>query len=217
MIETSGEAVTVQVGGYPSALVLSRDATRAYVTNYGDGSLSVIDIDPVSESCYTVTTTLDAARCWATGVLLSGDGNRAYAVDEQDGHLSVIDTASGSPTRDTVIATVELGEPPTAVRVAPNGRWVYTINHFDHAVWAVHTATNRAAAIRLPAYPYRISLSPNGSRLYASLCEDGSMCVIDTDPSSSYLSLHRCPDAPGRSRSRSRLHHRRHPRVRREV
>jgi len=185
VVGTSAEPVAVPVGSYPSALVLSRDATRAYVTNYEDDSLSVIDTDPLSELCNTVITTLDVGRCWATGVLLSSDGNRGYAVDERDAHLSVIDTASGSPTRDTVVATVELGEPPAGLRIAPNGRWVYAINHFDHAVWAIHTATNRIAPIRLPTYPYRISLNPNGSRLYVSLCDDGSTCVIDTDPTSS--------------------------------
>ena len=101
-----------------------------------------------------------------------------------DGHLSVIDTVADSASRDTVINDIELGDPPTALCIAPNQRWVYAINHFDHVVWAVHTATKRTAAIRLPAYPYRISLSPNGLRLYASLCGDGSTCVIDTDPGS---------------------------------
>ena len=184
VIDASGESGAVEVGAFPSALALSRDATRAYVTNYDDGTLSVVDIDAVSEACNTVIATLDVGRCWATGVLLSGDGSRAYAIDEQNGNVSVIDTASGSPTRDTVVGTIALGEPPAALQIAPNGRWVYAINHFDYAVSAVHTATNRVAAIRLPSYPYRISLSPNGSRLYASLCEDGSMCVIDTDPAS---------------------------------
>jgi len=184
VIDASGHCTTVNVGQYPTALVLTRDGTRAYVTNYEDGSLSVIDTTPDSDSAYTVAGTLDVGPSWSTGVLLSSDSSRAYAVDEVDGHLSVIDTVANSPSRDTVIAHIELGDPPTAVRIAPNRRWVYAINHFDHLLWAVHTATNRMAAIRLPAYPYRIFASPNGSRVYASLCGDGSTCVIDTDPGS---------------------------------
>jgi YVTN family beta-propeller protein len=184
VIDSSGHCTTVNVGQYPTALVLTRDGARAYVTNYEDGSLSVIDTTPDSDSAYTVAGTLDVGPSWSTGVLLSGDGSRAYAVDEVDGHLSVIDTVADSPSRDTVIAHIELGDPPTALRIAPNRRWVYAINHFDHLLWAVHTATNRMAAIKLPAYPYRIFASPNGSRVYASLCGDGSTCVIDTDPGS---------------------------------
>jgi large repetitive protein len=184
VIDSSGHSATMDVGRYPTALVLTRDGTRAYVTNYEDGSLSVIDTAPDSDSAYTVTGTLDVGLCWSTGVVLSGDGSRAYAVDEEDGHLSVIDTVPDSPSHDTVIAHIELGDPPTALRIAPNRRWVYAINHFDHVLWAVHTATNRTAAIKLPAYPYRIFASPNGLRLYASLCGDGSTCVIDTDPGS---------------------------------
>jgi YVTN family beta-propeller protein len=101
-----------------------------------------------------------------------------------DGHLSVIDTVADSPSRDTVITRIELDDPPTALRIAPNGRWIYAINHYDHVLWAVHAATNRTSAIRLPAYPYRISVSPNGLRLYADLCTDTSTYVIDTDPGS---------------------------------
>lgn len=184
MIDASGRSTTVHVGRYPSALVLSSDRNRAYVTNYEDGSLSIIDIAPDSHSRNTVVGMLDVGFSWSTGVVLSVDGSRAYAVDNVDGHLSVIDTVADSPRRDTVIGRIELGDPPAAVHIAPSGRWAYVINHFDHVVWAVHTATNRTAAIPVPGYPYRISISPNGLRLYASLCEDGSTCVIDTDPGS---------------------------------
>ena len=184
VIDSAGHSTAVNVGRYPSAVALTRDGTRAYVTNYRDGSLSIIDTAPTSDSCNTVVGTLDVGLSWSTGVVLSSDGSRAYAVDQTDGHLAVIDTIADSVSRDTVISDIELGEAPTALCIAPNQRWVYAINHFDHVVWAVHTTTNRAAAIRLPAYPYRISLSPNGLRLYASLCGDGSTCVIDTDPGS---------------------------------
>lgn len=184
VIDSSGQSTAVDVGGYPSAVTLTRDGTRAYVTNYKDGSLSILDTAPASDSCNTVIGTLDVGLSWSTGVVLSRDGSRAYAVDQMDGHLSVIDTLADSASRDTVINDIELGDPPTALCIAPNQRWVYAINHFDHVVWAVHTATNRTVAIRLPAYPYRISLSPNGLRLYASLCGDGSTCVVDTDPGS---------------------------------
>jgi large repetitive protein len=184
VIDSSGHSTAIEVGRYPSAVALTRDGTRAYVTNYEDGSLSILDTAPTSDSCNTVIGTLDVGLSWSTGVVLSADGSRAYAVDQMDGHLSVIDTVADSPSRDTIINGIELPGPPTALCIAPNQRWVYAINHFDHMVWAVHTATKRTAAIRLPAYPYRISLSPNGLRLYASLCGDGSTCVIDTDPGS---------------------------------
>ena len=184
VIDSAGSSTAVDVGRYPSAVALSRDGTRAYVTNYEDGSLSVLDTAPGSDTCNTVIGTLDVGLSWSTGVVLSRDGSRAYAVDQMDGHLSVIDTVADSESRDTVVSDIELGDPPTALCIAPNQRWVYAINHFDHVVWAVHTTTNRTVAIRLPAYPYRISLSPNGLRLYASLCGDGSTCVIDTDPGS---------------------------------
>ena len=159
---------------------LSRDRARAYVTNYDDGSVSVIDTEPTSPSCNTVTATLDVGRCWATGLVFSSDGNRAYAVDEMDGGVSVIDTAAASPTRDTVIARYELGAPP-ALAFATDGPWIYSINHCDRAVFAANTNTGTIRPIPLADFPYRIVVSPNGLRLYASLETDGSTCVVDTD------------------------------------
>jgi YVTN family beta-propeller protein len=142
--------------------------------------VSVIDTDPTSTSCNSVTATLDVGRSWSTGVILSGDGTRAYAVDEARGSVSAIDAVVDSLDRDSVIERIELGEPPATLRLAPNGRWIYTVSHFDHAVFAVNTFTHRRAVIPLPSYPYRISVSPNGLRLYACLEGDGSTCVIDT-------------------------------------
>src|SRR5271165_2539758 len=184
VVEQSGQTVTVDVGSHPSALVTDRDGTRAYVTNYQDGSVSVIDTAPASPSRHTVIATLDVGRSWSTGVILSRDGGRAYAVNGTDGYLSVIDTAPTSATRDTLIGQIDLREQPAALGLSPNGRWIYTINHFDDIVWAVHIVTNTVAAIPVPGFPYRLSVSPNGLRVYASLTDSGSMSVIDTDPAS---------------------------------
>ncbi len=189
VVEESGQTVTVDVGSYPSALVRTRDGTCAYVTNYQDGSVSVIDTAPTSRSRNKVVATLDIGRSWSTGVILSRDGGRAYAVHDTDAYLSVIDTAPASATRDTVIDEIDLRAQPAALELSPNGRWIYTINHFDDVVWAVHTITKTVAPIAVPGYPYRLSVSPNGLRVYASLTDNGSMSVIDTDPGSA--SYHR--------------------------
>lgn len=184
VVDESGHTVTVPVGGYPSALVRNRDGTRAYVTNHQDGSVSVIDTAPASPSRNTVVATLDVGGYWCTGVILSRDGSRAYAVNDTDACLSVIDTVANSATRDSIVGQIDLRQPPAALGLSPNGRWIYTINHFDNVVWAVHTVTNTLAPIPVAGYPYRLSFSPNGLRVYASLTDNGSMSVIDTDPAS---------------------------------
>jgi YVTN family beta-propeller protein len=181
VVDGRDTTATVKVGDYPTAVVLSADSTRAYVTNYDDCSVSVVDTAPDSASCNTVTATLDVGRSWSTGVALSDDGTRAYAVDEEDGQLSVIDTVAGSAGRDTIVARIDVGEPLAALRLTPNGRWIYAVNYFDYALFAVNTTSHWKTRIPLPSYPYRISMSPNGLRLYASLEGDGSTCVIDTD------------------------------------
>ena len=184
MIDSAGRSAVVEVGRYPSALVLTPDGTRAYVTNYDDGSVSVIDTDPKSDSCNTVTGTLDVGLCWSTGVVLSGDGSRAYAVDQVDGHLSVIDTVADSRAprhRHGTHRTRCASDRPLR-----RSKWPMDLHHQPFRLRGVggpyRDEQNRADPRAGLPVPYVVG--PNGLRLYASLTEDGSTCVIDTDPGS---------------------------------
>ncbi len=64
--------------------------------------------------------------------------------------------------------------------MAPNGRSIYAINHFDHAVFALNTNSESIRPIPLPGLPVSNTLSPNGLRLYAILEIDGSRHASST-------------------------------------
>ena len=94
MIDTASNTVvaTVGVGAGPTAVAITPDGTRVYVTT-GD-AVSVIDA-----TSNTVVATVGVS---GLGVAITPDGTRAYVATF--GPVSVIDTAT-----NTVVATVVTG------------------------------------------------------------------------------------------------------------
>src|SRR5215469_12259926 len=84
----------------------------AYVTNSGDGTVSVID------NCAAVIATVSVGHGPA-GVAVSPGGARAYVPYIDDGTVSVIDTASRKVTDTIGVATVPDGF-PDGVAVSPD-------------------------------------------------------------------------------------------------
>ena len=102
------------VGPSPYRLALSPDGRRAYTTNLGGPSLSVVDLASGS----TLATLPVGVE--PTGLAISPDGTRVYVANSQQGTLTVVDA-----TRNVVAATVSLPREPREIVVAPNGRRVY--------------------------------------------------------------------------------------------
>ncbi|MGW0447180.1 YncE family protein, partial [Streptosporangium sandarakinum] len=85
-----------------------------YVTNYADGTISVID-----DAAGRVVRTFRVGG--SPGRIAAGpDGRRLYVTDFVAGKLSVIDTVTGA-----VAATVPVGKAPFGVAVSPDGRRAY--------------------------------------------------------------------------------------------
>ncbi len=85
-------------------------APYAYVTNFGSGTVSVIDT-----ATDQVTATIPVG-VHLMGVAASPDGSRVYVTNNGSDTVSVIDTAT-----DRVTATIPVGFEPVGVAVSPNG------------------------------------------------------------------------------------------------
>jgi len=94
------------VGNDPRCVVVMPDQSYAYVTNYGDDTVSVIDL-----SSYQVTDTITVGD-GPYGISTSPSGAFVYVVNQLDGTVSVIDTDSNSDDFNTVIATIDVGNSP---------------------------------------------------------------------------------------------------------
>jgi YVTN family beta-propeller protein len=111
VLETSGNTVmtTVAVGRNPLEVAVTPDGKHVYVTNEGDGTVSVIDT-----ASNTVMTTV-AVGASTEGVAVTPDGKHAYVANLGSNNVSVIETAG-----NTVAATVAVGSGPIGVGIIPD-------------------------------------------------------------------------------------------------
>ena len=79
MVDTiSGQIVTnVTVGASPAGLAVSADGRRAYVTNSGSNTVSVIDTDPTSAAVNTEIRRITVGS-GPTGIAVTPDGRRLF-------------------------------------------------------------------------------------------------------------------------------------------
>lgn len=94
------------VGNDPRGIAVTPDQNYAYITNYGDDTVSVIRIDG-----YQVIDTI-AVGDGPYGISTTPSGALVYVVNQLDGTVSVIDTDPYSDDFNTVIATIDVGNSP---------------------------------------------------------------------------------------------------------
>jgi YVTN family beta-propeller protein len=185
---------TIPVGQQPGRVAFTPDGGRAYITNFGSDTVSVLGsrlgaetirvgrqpsvvaITPNGRFAY-VTTVQVGDR--PTGLAVTPDGRRVYVADQAAGTVSVIDTAS-----NTVAATVRASE-PAAVAVSPDGRYAYVTNFGvgigPGNVSVIDTANNTVTAtIPTGVTPGSIAISPDGAHAYVTNFTSDTVTVIDT-------------------------------------
>ncbi|MSW46351.1 MAG: beta-propeller fold lactonase family protein, partial [Actinobacteria bacterium] len=164
-------SVVATVGvGSPTAVAVSPDGSRAYVSNGSGNSVSVIDT-----STNEVVVEL-VVGLYPSSVAVSPDGSRVYVANYDSSSVSVIDTSTNE-----VVATVDVESVPRRVAVSPDGSRLYLANSSDGVI-VFDTSTNEVVATVaiLDDYHQYIAVSPDGSRVYVGNYFDYSVSVIDT-------------------------------------
>ena len=90
---------------------------RAYATNEGAGTISVIDI-----ATDTVASTIDTGGK-PRGMAVCKGSKKLYVTEQTKAQLLVID-----PLKGVIEQRVPLGESPEAVYCSPNGEWLGVAN-----------------------------------------------------------------------------------------
>ena len=106
-------------------------APYAYITNYGDNEVSVID----TATKLVGATVSGLHGPW--GVAVNPNGKNVYVTNLASNNVSVINTKT-----NTVTAQVPVGNWPYGVAVIPDGTKVYVTNPGDNTVVIIDTATN---------------------------------------------------------------------------
>jgi YVTN family beta-propeller protein len=162
----------------PLAGALPEAAPFAYVANYNDGTVSVIDTATTPPS---VVGTPIPVGTNPRAVAVTPDGKHAYVTNFGSASVSVIET-TGNTVMTTITAGV--GNGPFGVAVTPDGTHVYVTNFNDNSVSVIETAGNTVVTTitRYFFQPVGVAVTPDGKQAYVTNYGGSgqSVSVIDT-------------------------------------
>jgi gliding motility-associated-like protein len=132
-------------------------AQTAYITNSGDGTISVIDV-----ANNTVTETILVGQV-PTGVSVSADGTKVYTTNRNDNTINVINTATNAITH-----ILSVGDLPIGIYSSLNGSKLYVSNNGTTTIHAINTPANIVSSIINVSIinPRGVTMSPDGNIAY---------------------------------------------------
>jgi YVTN family beta-propeller protein len=174
----SAVVARIPLGGPPTAIAITPDGSRAYVTSAG----KVFVIDTASNS---TLNSIPLPRN-AAAIAISADGSHAYVADFFPAVFWVIDTAAGRVTTAVDIGPTKVQVPALpAVALSRDGTAAYVTNPSDNTLTVVDTAEGFVRTrIALHMRPSGAAVTPDGRGVYvsgcAALCTSGMITVVDT-------------------------------------
>jgi DNA-binding beta-propeller fold protein YncE len=172
----SGEIVgTLPTGQGPHELAITADGTRAVSTNYSGGnSLTVFDVQNVS-----VTRTIDLGRYPSPHGAFFLPGDSVLAVTSEASQNVVL----VHPVRGEVLGAISTGVGGShMVAVTSDGSTLYTGDMQAGTVSRLDVASrSKSRSYQVPATPEAITVSPDGSQVWAGSNARGLVSVVDTE------------------------------------
>ena len=148
----------------------SLSANRAYVSNQGSGTVSVI---ATASNIVTDTITVGDSPVF---LAITPEGSKAYVSNLGSDNVSVINTAS-----NTVAATIAVEVNPYFVAITPDGSKAYVSNQDSNNVSVIDTASDAVTStITVGLIPLFVAITPDGSKAYISNLGSSNVSVIDT-------------------------------------
>jgi YVTN family beta-propeller protein len=149
-------------------------AELAYVTNEGDGTISVID-PKTKKVVDTISVGGDPKA-----IAITPDGSEAYVGGVHSSAIEVINIKTKA-----VISTIDVGKYPHAVAITPDGREVYVAGGSQVSVIDTQTHTVTQTISLSNGNNYAVAISPDGNEAYVTSYENGGdyrgmISIIDT-------------------------------------
>jgi YVTN family beta-propeller protein len=155
---SAGPIMEIAVGKHPAHVIAAQQGRRAFVTNAGDDTISVVDLDR-NEVVGTIAT-----GDYPHGLRMSPDGREIYVANVQDGSVSVIDTARLHET-----ARIPVGKAPVQVGFTPDGRRAYVSLRDESRVAVIDTASRTVIdRIEVGRNPIQVHATPDGRFVYVA-------------------------------------------------
>jgi YVTN family beta-propeller protein len=123
----------IPVGENPYSITIHHEGNNAYVTNFLDHTVSVLDISPVSDDFNEVVETVPVGIN-PLDAIATPDGDRLIVSNMGSLDLSVIDADRSSETFNMVLATVSTGKTARSMAVTPDGGLLYVCTEDGYLV-----------------------------------------------------------------------------------
>jgi YVTN family beta-propeller protein len=143
---------------------------KAYVGNFKDNTVSVIDI-----GTRTVVATVPVSA-GPHGMIAAPDGRTVYVSGDGSSEVSVIDTAT-----DRVKAKIDVGKTPHGLAMAPDGKVLLVGVYGEDKVAFVDPATQAVVASVAVPKPHTIAIRPDGKVAYVASQEPGKFALVVVD------------------------------------
>ena len=156
---------TIPVGSKPYTCAISANQKTAYVSNWGEDSVAVVDLAS-SKMLHKIRV-----QEKPNDLLLTGDG-RLFVANGNRNTVSVINVRKAEVIEQIDVALVpksQLGSTPNALALSRDGRTLYVANADNNAI-AVIDVSRRGKSIPrgfIPTgwYPTSVALTTDGTRL----------------------------------------------------
>ena len=157
-VSLEASAAEIEVGDHPAHVVTDQEGRRAFVSNAGDDTLSVVDLD-----AGVVVATIPTGD-YPHGLRLSPDGQHLLVANVQDGTVSLIDVQTLGE-----VSRIAVGAAPVQVAFLPDGSRAYVSLRDDDAVAVIDMASLEVTS-RIPVGdgPIQLYATPDGTKIFVA-------------------------------------------------
>jgi YVTN family beta-propeller protein len=145
-------------------------AAKAYVANFKDNTVSVIDTDAGK---VIATIPVDAGP---HGMAITQDGRTVYVSGDGSSSVDVIDTAV-----DKVVKRIDVGKTPNGIALTPDNRLLLVTVYDENRLVCVDTSTHTVIASITVPKPHTVAISPDGKFAYVTEQEPGNFALALVD------------------------------------
>lgn len=147
-------------GNRPFPAAATADGRKAFVPNYDDGTVTVVDLWNLR-----VLATVAVGTKPSGGVVLPGGNTYAVAVRGEDS-VALINTANHEIVK---VISEGIGRQPFSVVTGPDDRYAFVNNTFSHDVSVIDLETEKVVAqFPVPKTPIVIAVHPSGRSLWVA-------------------------------------------------
>ncbi len=152
------------------ALTVTAAGPKAYVGNFKDNSVSVIDTG-TGQVVQTVPVSAGPH-----GMSATPDGRTVYVSGDGSSEVSVIDAAT-----DRVTRKIEVGKTPHGLAMTPDGKLLLVGVYGEDRVALIDTSTQAIVATVPVPKPHTIAIRPDGKVAYIASQEPGKFALVVVD------------------------------------